>query len=403
MNILESRLCVEYAEQEIGCDKLQNSSVPDTDDSSKYFNVFLKKLNSWNVAVSFHQPPPPHLKYLYPKPNRATINNIAHALASVPKFYTQVLHLMNKMNLPPPFSNIPDPPEMVMQKQQQQLQMQQQQLQQQTPVANQLQSSSTSNAAVHSTSESELESDPDDKQTREIIPMKRTKAQRKSVKKPKFIKPSVVVPSTKPAAPSAEEVFEKVDLQNQKKIEVKVGETLQPQANVAQEESIESFGIIQSQRENVSGDEEMKNDEEEEEEEEDVDDTIGDKVITEEELAANRISPKDFGVLPVFKNYHAGAPSCRVYIKNLAKNVTLRDLNFIYKRYKVEQEASEQGNMFDIRLMQEGRMKGQAFVTLQNVTQAQKAVKETNGYILKNKPLVVVFARSAVPKTKQNT
>ncbi|GLV43731.1 uncharacterized protein CBL_06945 [Carabus blaptoides fortunei] len=316
MNILESRLCVEYAEQEIGCDKLQNSTVPDTDDSSKYFNVFLKKLNSWNVAVSFHQPPPPHLKYLYPKPNRATINNIAHALASVPK---------------------------------------------------------------HSTSESELESDPDDNQTREIIPMKRTKAQRKSVKKPKFIKPTVVVPATK-AAPSAEDVFEKVDLQNQKKIEMKVSESLQPSTNAPQEEAIESFGIIQSQRQDLL-----------------------DKVITEEELAANRISPKDFGVLPVFKNYHAGAPSCRVYIKNLAKNVTLRDLNFIYKRYEVDQEASEQGNMFDIRLMQEGRMKGQAFVTLQNVTEAQRAVKETNGYILRNKPLVVVFARSAVPKTKQNT
>lgn len=411
MNILESRLCVEYAEEEIGCDKLQNSTVPDADDSSKYFNVFLKKLNSWNVAVSFHQPPPPHLKYLYPKPNRATINNIAHALASVPKFYTQVLHLMNKMNLPPPFSNIPDPPEMALQKQQQQhhhqqLQLQQQQQQQQlqqqqqTPVSNQLQSPSTSNAVVHSTSESELESDPDDKQTREIIPMKRTKAQRKSVKKPKFIKPPVVVPTTKPAPPSAEEVFEKVDLQNQKKIEVKVCESLQPKTNTTQEESIESFGIIQSQRQDVSDDEEMKEEQEEEDEE---DDTSMDKVITEEELAANRISPKDFGVLPVFKNYHAGAPSCRVYIKNLAKNVTLRDLNFIYKRYKVEQEASEQGNMFDIRLMQEGRMKGQAFVTLQNVTQAQKAVKETNGYILKNKPLVVVFARSAVPKTKQNT
>lgn len=45
--------------------------------------------------------------------------------------------------------------------------------------------------------------------------------------------------------------------------------------------------------------------------------------------------------------------------------------------------------------MQEGRMKGQAFVTLQSVELAQKALKETNGYILKDKPLVVQFARSA--------
>ena len=30
--------------------------------------------------------------------------DIAQALLKLPRFYTQVLHLMNKMNLPPPFS-----------------------------------------------------------------------------------------------------------------------------------------------------------------------------------------------------------------------------------------------------------------------------------------------------------
>lgn len=44
--------------------------------------------------------------------------------------------------------------------------------------------------------------------------------------------------------------------------------------------------------------------------------------------------------------------------------------------------------------MQEGRMKGQAFVTLQNVTQAQLALDETNGFILKDKPMVVQFAKA---------
>lgn len=43
-------------------------------------------------------------------------------------------------------------------------------------------------------------------------------------------------------------------------------------------------------------------------------------------------------------------------------------------------------------------MKGQAFVSLQNVELAQKALKETNGYILKDKPMVVQFARSAAAK-----
>lgn len=50
---------------------------------------------------------------------------------------------------------------------------------------------------------------------------------------------------------------------------------------------------------------------------------------------------------------------------------------------------------FDIRLMQEGRMKGQAFVTLQTVELAKKALAETNGYLLNDKPMVVQFARCA--------
>lgn len=43
-------------------------------------------------------------------------------------------------------------------------------------------------------------------------------------------------------------------------------------------------------------------------------------------------------------------------------------------------------------------MKGQAFITLQNIKQAELALKETNGYIIKDKPMVVQFARSAINK-----
>lgn len=51
---------------------------------------------------------------------------------------------------------------------------------------------------------------------------------------------------------------------------------------------------------------------------------------------------------------------------------------------------------FNIRLMQEGRMKGQAFVTLPTVELAELALKETNGYIMKGKPMVVQFAKTQV-------
>ena len=51
--------------------------------------------------------------------------------------------------------------------------------------------------------------------------------------------------------------------------------------------------------------------------------------------------------------------------------------------------------------MTEGRMKGQAFITLPSVKRAEQALKDTNGYVLNGKPLVVHFARSAVkPQSK---
>lgn len=59
------------------------------------------------------------------------------------------------------------------------------------------------------------------------------------------------------------------------------------------------------------------------------------KFITSEELAANRISINDQRLLPVFKNYHPGKPSNRLYIKNLAKQVETKDLHYIYERYVI--------------------------------------------------------------------
>lgn len=376
LTILNSRLCVEYAENDILQGKSQLKKVEEPDVSNKqYFKSFVNKLNAFNDSVGFYQPPPSHLKYVYPKANRATINNIAHALATIPRFYTQVLHLMNKMNLPPPFA-MPDPrlePPVRQAKSQQVVQK---------PVEKQTQESE---------SESELESDEENK-SKEIIPQKRTLAQKKVIKRPKFIKPPTNA-STAQAAKSSEKpenVFDVVDIQAQRKIELKVTSENLEQKN-DQQMDVETTGTIgilhqakkteeQSQSETASTENKSEN-----------------KVITTEELLANQIPSKDLGVLSVFKNYHPGAPTCRLYIKNCAKTVELKDLEFIYNRYKTE-EKSDTPSQFDIRLMQEGRMKGQAFVTLDTVEIAQKALKETNGYILKDKPLVVVFARSAAPK-----
>lgn len=62
----------------------------------------------------FNYGPSPFLEYKYPPPTHHILTNIYNTLASVPVFYTQVLHLMNKMNLPPPFGSVlPIDPNMV--------------------------------------------------------------------------------------------------------------------------------------------------------------------------------------------------------------------------------------------------------------------------------------------------
>jgi len=55
------------------------------------------------IKISLDYPSMPTLKYKYPPPNPDIIINIMNAIVAVPKLYTQVIHLMNKMNLPPPF------------------------------------------------------------------------------------------------------------------------------------------------------------------------------------------------------------------------------------------------------------------------------------------------------------
>ncbi len=40
--------------------------------------------------------------------------------------------------------------------------------------------------------------------------------------------------------------------------------------------------------------------------------------------------------------------------------------------------------------MSTGRLKGQAFVTFTNIQRAQQALNEVNGYVLYDRPLVIV-------------
>jgi len=180
--------------------------------------------------------------------------------------------------------------------------------------------------------ESELESDGEDNaRLLEVIPVKRKQPQStKRLKIPKFVNPAkhVAISSSTQKVLKPEDMFESVQRGETKnlKIELKTLDKLETSANRDSTVTIDGgFGLIFPANKNI---EDAKTSEENAE-------TQKNKFITSEELAANKISANDQRLLPVFKNYHPGKPSNRLYIKNLAKQVETKDLHYIYQRYVI--------------------------------------------------------------------
>ncbi|XP_041133373.1 RNA-binding region-containing protein 3 [Polyodon spathula] len=376
------------------------------------FGVFVSGIYFYPTEVSstrLHFPPNPCLKYLYPPPTNGILANIANAMASVPKFYVQVLHLMNKMNLPSPFGPItarpplyeefvPAPPPPM------------------PPLPPEEPPLPEEEMEFSSEEESEYESEDDEEKERMVRlmglanqPSKRPQRKKllPSRKKPK-LKDLLYVP--KPDSHSSHstlqpsDVFEQPQSCEQKKIEFHIS------ANVS---GILEGGLLQEEnRHETTEVEETANVEEgvgfgkiypplltndqEEGGDEDEDD-IPSEFISRRELEKGRISKEEIKRLSVYKKYEPGDPTCRLYVKNVAKQVEEKDLKYIFGRY-IDFSSDTERNMFDIVLMKEGRMKGQAFIGLPSEKAAAKALKETNGYVLYDKPMVVQFARSAKPK-----
>lgn len=198
----------------------------------------------------------------------------------------------------------------------------------------------------------------------EIIPVKRKRLQHtKRLKIPKFINPNKHVAASNPTQKVVKpaDMFEPVQRGETKnlKIELKMVNKLLDASN--KEENTDSvnatdggFGIMFPLSKSLDTAENNEN-------------TVEQKVITSSELANNRISAngKDYYIsnktlysikeyvksfvhyiidqrlLPVFKNYHPGKPSNRLYIKNLAKQVEENDLHFIYQKYLVPELKTE--------------------------------------------------------------
>ncbi|XP_035215769.1 RNA-binding region-containing protein 3-like [Stegodyphus dumicola] len=398
--IFDHHLVVEFAKEqhqnfvphESDYVPFQNVSVKESASKSSEKEVlrldmedFSRKLHGIAPALGLDYLPSQLLKYKYPPPTPTIIQNIAHALASVPKFYTQVLHLMNKMNLPAPFGPLTPAPPLAPD------------LPAKTENTSEIMdrdSFEVENMAVTSSEESEYESESeggDHKIPEKVLPQKRPMQKPKHKRKKQKLANLMPMPNASTGRQITEpsEVFE-VQTISQKKINVKKIDHLTSAVGPTPViEPCGSFGAIEAPKP-VTGNEGNQKEPGEDE----WDDS---QFITLEALRKKKISSREMKTMSVFRNFSPGEPSVRLYIKNLARQVEEKDLRYIFGRF-IDRNSEQDRNMFDIKLMKEGRMKGQAFVTLANEKQATEAIKETNGFVLHTKPLVVQFARSAKPK-----
>ncbi|KAL8521198.1 hypothetical protein ACS0TY_011659 [Phlomoides rotata] len=306
-------------------------------------------------------PFPPHLEYAYPPPDGHILTNIVNALIAVPRFYTQVLHLMNKMNIPAPFRKaLPTPP---------------------LPVSVPVSSasppplpppSSETNMEALSSSESEMESS-DEEVGREA------RSKRKRVKRQAIVGPAV----DKDVAHEA------------------VG--LKQVAIVPKEKPIikKKNTVLQIRIANKHTQPEIKDDDDDAKELQETNhgNSAREPFATLEELNSGKLPPEEILSLPRFKNYTAGDPTSVLYIKNLAKDVVIDDFYFIFGSFFGSIDAAKSN--LTVKLMQEGRMRGQAFVTFPTVELAHNALNAVNGYVFKGKPIVIQFGRSPAA-TKAN-
>ncbi|XP_051789177.1 RNA-binding region-containing protein 3 [Erpetoichthys calabaricus] len=414
MKILSHTLVVEFAKDQDSIHLSNQPAISDTSkdkisDSKGKPEAVLPEIPVVETGVApslglkFH--PNPCLKYLYPPPTNVILANVANAMASVPKFYVQVLHLMNKMNLPCPFGPITSKPPLF------------EDFVPTPPISAPPENPPLPEEEMEFSSEAESEyiSEDDEEHERMVklmgiakLPPKRQQKKKPSTsrKKPK-LKDLLYVPKPDSQSNShsllqPSDVFEQLPTPSQKKIEFHISSHIpgMPEVQHLQEiKEIEKKEVNVVEEDNTGFGKIYPSlvTEDTNESEHDSDNDMPSEFISRRDLEKGRISKEEMKKMSLFKNYEPGDPTCRLYIKNVAKQVEEKHLKFVFGRY-VDFTLEAERNMFDIVLMKEGRMKGQAFVGLPSEKAAAKALKEVHGYVLYDKPMIIQYARSARPK-----
>ncbi|XP_060168546.1 U11/U12 small nuclear ribonucleoprotein 65 kDa protein isoform X1 [Lycium barbarum] len=304
-------------------------------------------------------PFPPHLEYVYPPPDGHILTNIVNALIAVPRFYTQVLHLMNKMNIPAPFRMaLPTPPLPTSPSV--------------PPPPPPLPPPTVSKSRMEDQSSSESEMESSDEEASKVGGPKQKRIRHEAILGPAVdkdvaheavgLRAAALVPKEMPVVKKKNPI-----------IQIKVAPK---QVQNEEKDDASAMPLVVEDKENDHK-----------------------PFTTLEELRSGRLPPEEILSLPMFKNYCAGNPSQILYLKNLAKEVNVDDIYFIFG--SLFGSIDEAKSSLAVKLMQEGRMRGQAFVTFPSVELAENALNLVNGYVFKGKPIVIQFGRDpAKAKTR---
>ncbi|XP_055683657.1 RNA-binding region-containing protein 3 [Lutzomyia longipalpis] len=373
-------------------------------DNSERLEGFVKNLVAINHHLNFTQPPSDYLHYDYPPPTPHILRAISLQLQAVPKFYTQVCHIMNRMNLVPPFSGV------AKQHNTRDVGVQT------TSVENGINGKGggikRSRGKLVASDESELESDHEDDSEkilkrladkRKHVPSeaehtKRIRSILDAEKHKSLVMKSLVAPkieSGASAVPPKVPPFERANGQiaMPRKITLNVppnmGNPFMKNPNVKEPpvlmppppapDSSSSSGSSSSSSSSSTASSL----------------TLTGCFLTDKQLAEKRIPREKLKEMPVFSEYTPGFPSNQLYVKNIDKEVTRDDLWYVFGRY------SKHKNDIQIDCKFQGKFRGQAWIKFNNETgvkvgerQVDRALREIHGFILKNKPLHVSYAKS---------
>ncbi|KAF6780211.1 RNA-binding protein 40 [Paragonimus kellicotti] len=467
--IVDSRLCVEFYRPNAPLDSVPSEGVQfkKSTGSPSSPESYLTKCEShsspiapkWDIWV----PVSKQLRYRYPSATVNVLTNIVRALVSCPAFYTQVLHLMNRLHLPPPFGDselfpgtltVTSEPTIA---------------EPMTPVpvseSRNDRPDVTEAMDLSSGTESEMESDVETVSTsvnttlmkRPLCRRKRKKASQpadfiSSIKNIPLPHSSRPLTTARSSSTNVCDLFETITPPSKMQIHVPqaLPSTVQSNRNESANVSTVGFGLlshptdmtnisssvantvntsITNRSSNMHTEEfrlrkktysrESSPDEDSNHVEQSVPEDDSDDELSQldsfslNDLRVRRLSPEERQNYAVFaRNYEPGEPTSRLYIKNLAPSVTERELYRVYGAFQFgpvtdldfrPKVPSSSTDRFSIRLLTGGRMKGQAFISLQCDLTAAQALEATNGLLLHDRPIVAQFARGAKAKVDEKT